>query len=158
MENDILEQIYHRYARKVYLYLYALCHSHTLAEDLMQETFLKALSSMELSEDAVFPWLLRVAKNLYIDAWRRQKHHAEPKMEQQMIEEEVLSHLIQKEQNRRLYQAIQTLKEPEREAVVLYYFAGLSQAEIARQLEMSHGNVRVMLHRAKQRLRNLLDD
>ena len=50
------------------------------------------------------------------------------------------------------------LKEPEREAVVLYYFAGLSQADIARQLGMSHGNVRVMLHRAKQRLRNLLED
>ncbi|QYX28074.1 RNA polymerase sigma factor [[Clostridium] scindens] len=43
-------------------------------------------------------------------------------------------------------------------AVVLYYFAGLSQADIARQLGMSHGNVRVMLHRAKQRLRNLLED
>ncbi|WP_271262879.1 RNA polymerase sigma factor [[Clostridium] scindens] len=107
-----------------------------MAEDLMQETFLKALCSMELSQDAVLPWLLRVAKNLYIDAWRKQRHHTEAKK----------------------YQAIQALKAPEREAVVLYYFAGLSQADIARQLGMSHGNVRVMLHRAKQRLRNLLQD
>ena len=102
----------------------------------MQETFLKALCSMELSQDAVLPWLLRVAKNLYIDAWRKQRHHTEAKK----------------------YQAIQALKAPGREAVVLYYFAGLSQADIARQLGMSHGNVRVMLHRAKQRLRNLLQD
>ena len=62
MDNDILEQIYHRYAGQVYLYLFSLCHSHALAEDLMQETFLKALCSMELSQDAVLPWLLRVAK------------------------------------------------------------------------------------------------
>ena len=51
MDNDILEQIYHRYAGQVYLYLFSLCHSHALAEDLMQETFLKALCSMELSQD-----------------------------------------------------------------------------------------------------------
>jgi len=50
-----------------------------VAEDLIQETFLKALCSMELSQDAVLPWLLRVAKNLYIDAWRRQRHHTEAK-------------------------------------------------------------------------------
>lgn len=158
MDNDILEQIYHRYAGQVYLYLFSLCHSHALAEDLMQETFLKALCSMELSQDAVLPWLLRVAKNLYIDAWRKQRHHTEAKKEQKSSEEELLNCLIHKEQNRRLYQAIQALRAPEREAVVLYYFAGLSQADIARQLGMSHGNVRVMLHRAKQRLRNLLED
>ena len=43
MDNDILEQIYHRYAGQVYLYLFSLCHSHALAEDLMQETFLESL-------------------------------------------------------------------------------------------------------------------
>jgi DNA-directed RNA polymerase specialized sigma24 family protein len=77
VDNDILEQIYHRYAGQVYLYLFSLCHSHALAEDLMQETFLKALCSMELSQDAVLPWLLRVAKNLYIEASYRSKERAE---------------------------------------------------------------------------------
>lgn len=72
-------------------------------------------------------------------------------------EAEILCQLIQKEQNRRLYEAILLLDEREREAVVLYYFAGISQNEISRQMKISNGNVRVILHRAKKRLRKMLE-
>ena len=46
MENELLRQLYRKYRRELYLYLYSLCKNHELAEDLLQETFLKALLAL----------------------------------------------------------------------------------------------------------------
>lgn len=53
MENDILELIYKKYMKQVYLYLFSLCRSRELAEDLAQETFLKALCAVEMAEEYI---------------------------------------------------------------------------------------------------------
>lgn len=71
--------------------------------------------------------------------------------------EGILDLLIQKERNQKLYRTIQKLKSTEKEAVVLYYFAGLSQEEIGKILGVSYGNIRVILYRAKKNLKSLLD-
>lgn len=158
VEKDLLEQVYMKYMKPVYLYLFSLCHSRETAEDLTQERFLKALCSLEQAE-LVLPWLLKVARNLYIDLWRRDRRFdAMEEMAMTDEAEEVLELLIQKEQNRRLYEMILRLGRREREAVVLYYFAGLSQEEISRQLGTGHGNTRVILHRSKRKLKKMLEE
>ena len=164
VEKDILEQLYRKHTKAVYLYLYSLCHDHGLAEDLMQETFLRALCSIEIAGEELLPWLLRIARNLYLDAWRREKRTRTHKEHDRREGESnaaggdgILEWMIRKEQNQRLYRAIQRLKDTEREAVVLYYFAGISQQEIAGILNLSHGNTRVILYRARKNLKKLLD-
>ena len=175
MEKDILERLYRRHTKAVYLYLYSLCHDHALAEDLMQETFLRALCTLELSGTAVLPWLLMVARNLYYDIWRKEKrlsaHEAKEQGRAQCGKavgrngintvnedgEGILELLIQKERNQKLYRTIQGLKSTEKEAVILYYFAELSQEEIGKILGVSYGNIRVILYRAKKNLKRLLD-
>lgn len=168
VEKDILEELYRRHTKAVYLYLYSLCHDHGLSEDLMQETFLRAFCSIETAGEELLPWLLRVARNLYLDTWRREKR-MRPQKEHDRHKGEtdgaggggngdgILEGMIRKEQNQRLYRAIQKLKDTEREAVALYYFAGVSQQEIARILNLSHGNTRVILYRARKNLKKLLD-
>ncbi len=160
VEKDILEQLYRIHTKAVYLYLYTLCHNHDLAEDLMQETFLRALCSLEIARSELLPWLLTVARNLYLDTWRREKR-LEKEIERRKMEtvtgEGILEMMIQKERNQNLYQAIQKLKDIEREAVVLYYFAGISQEEIGSILNLSYGNTRVILYRAKKNLKKLLE-
>lgn len=159
MEKDILEQLYYRYTRQIYLYLYSLCHNHALAEDLMQETFLKAFCSLEISGTEVLPWLLTVARNLYLDTWRRDRRLTEQEDAQALAgEEEILNRMIKKERNLKLYQAILRLKRMEREAVVLYYFSGLAQETISQILGLSYGNTRVILYRAKQNLKRMLSE
>jgi len=161
VEKDLLEQVYLQYMKPVYLYLFSLCHSRETAEDLTQETFLKAFCTLEQAGE-VLPWLLKVARNLYIDLWRKNKRlKAVEDMEAMALTDEaaeVLDLLIQKEQNRRLYEGILRLGSREREVVVLYYFAGFSQEEISRQLGTGHGNIRVILHRARQKLKEMLGD
>lgn len=159
MENDILQQVYDKYTKKVYLYLYSLCHNHALAEDLMQETFVKALLSVDVSEEEILPWLFRVARNLYIDVYRKECRRSfdEPDENQPCEDVGMLERLIQDERNRQLYRAILRLSEMEKEAVILYWFSGLSQEEVGRLLQLSHGNVRVILYRAKKKLKKYME-
>lgn len=173
VEKNVLERLYRRYAKAVYLYLYSLCHDHALAEDLMQEAFLKALGALELSETAVLPWLLMVARNMYFDVLRKDRRlmphdgNGEDQYCRNAAAEgtgragregnEILDKLIRKERNQLLYRTIQKLKSTEKEAVVLYYFTGLSQEEISRIMGVTYGNVRVILYRAKKNLKKLLD-
>lgn len=57
----------------------------------------------------------------------------------------------------KLYRAVQKLGNTEQEAVVLYYFADLSQEEIAKILGLTYGNVQVILYRAKKNLKKMLN-
>ena len=160
MEKDILEKLYKKYANQVYLYLYSLCHSHSLAEDLTQETFLKAFCTLKAVREEMLPWLFTVARNLYLDVWRREKlrNRKTEAYKEGQSEEDILGRLISKERNQKLYQMVQRLGKLEREAVILYYFTGLSQEEISGVLQISNGNVRVLLYRARRKLKLLLSE
>ncbi len=157
-----MEQLYRRHMKAVYLYLYSLCRDHGIAEDLMQETFLRAFCSLDNAGRELLPWLLTVARNLYVDTWRREKRLDRQGRDVRWEKEAdggagILDLLIRKEQNQRLYQAIQMLKNMEKEVIVLYYFTGISQEEIGRILNLSYANTRVILYRAKKNLKRLLD-
>ncbi|MEA4892494.1 MAG: RNA polymerase sigma factor [Peptococcaceae bacterium] len=71
MERDLLKNLYCRYARELYLYLYSLCRSHAMAEDLLQEVFLKALLSLSESHGNMRAWLYLVARNLCLNQMKR---------------------------------------------------------------------------------------
>ena len=70
---------------------------------------------------------------------------------------EILGRMLEREQNEKLYLAIQRLKYIEKEAIVLYYFAGLTQEKIGDILNLSYGNTRVVLYRARKKLKKILE-
>ena len=57
MENDVLAVVYRTYSREIYLYLYGLSHNRQLSEDLMQETFAKALITVVTADTGIRAWL-----------------------------------------------------------------------------------------------------
>ena len=73
MENDLLARVYRQYSREIRLYLYVLSKNETLAEDLTQETFLKALLSLPAEHPNVRAWLYTVARNLYYDSRKKDR-------------------------------------------------------------------------------------
>ena len=72
MKPQLLETLYQNYARELLLYLYSLCRNQAMAEDLLQEVFLKALLSLQDTHPNFRAWLYLVAKNLYLN---QVKHH-----------------------------------------------------------------------------------
>lgn len=161
MEREILKQLYLRYERELYLYLYALCGEKGMAEDLVQETFLKALLALPEGHTNMRAWLYVVARNLYFNACRRQKRRADFAQVEQMQDEtaqEMLEHLIAEEDRRMLYQALGHLQPRKREVLELQYFGGLSVKETAAVLKLTPEHVRVLSYRAKKELKTWIEE
>ena len=66
MEQKLLTLVYEKYHRELYLYIYSLSRNHHIAEDLTQETFLKALLSLPEEHGNIRAWLYMVARNLFL--------------------------------------------------------------------------------------------
>ena len=73
MDNKILEMLYRQYQKELYLYLYSLGGDRQLAEDLLHETFLKALLALPDGHTNMRAWLYMVARNLFYNDQKRRK-------------------------------------------------------------------------------------
>lgn len=162
MDNEILLRLYGLYQKELYLYLYSLCGDRHLAEDLLHETFLKALLALPDGHTNMRAWLYMVARNLFYN--QQKKKSREILMEEQeylsekKTDEDLLEKILEEENRRMLYQAIRRLEIKKREIIQLQYFGGMSQKEIAVVLHITPENVRVLAHRAKKELKKYLEE
>lgn len=160
MDNEAVNELYRRYRREIYLYLFSLCKNAELAEDLLQETFIKAMLALPDSHTNVRAWLYMVARNLYYN--HRKRAHPSISLDdceqQPTADGQMLESIIKSEQQRELYAALMRLEERKREVLQLQYFGGLSQNEIAAVLKLTAQNVRVLAYRAKRELKSLMEE
>ncbi|WP_368197027.1 RNA polymerase sigma factor, partial [Blautia wexlerae] len=151
VDNQILLKLYSLYQKELYLYLYSLCGDRHLAEDLLHETFLKALLALPDGHGNMRAWLYMVARNLFYN--QQKKKSREILMDEQIypLEEKTEKGLPEKifeeEDRRMLYQAIRRLDIKKREIIQMQYFGGMTQKEIAAVLHITLENVRVLAYR-----------
>lgn len=158
MDKNILEKLYAMYSREIYLYLFSFCHSHTLAEDLMQETFLKAILSLPDEHTNMRAWLYMVARNLFYN--HRKKHGQEVSYDQAIDlsgGDDLMNRILKDERTQHLYRALAQLEERKREVLLLQYFSGLSQKQIASVLHISPENVRILAYRGKKEIKQWME-
>ena len=135
--------------RLCYLYL----HDEALAEDAVQETFLKAYRALEgyRGESSEKTWLTRIAVNTCKDmlrtAWFR---HVDRRVTPDMLPE---SRETRDPYNREIAAAVMNLPAKLREVVLLYYYRRLTMAETAEVLKISQPAVTNRLKRARDRLK-----
>ena len=138
--------------RLCYLYL----HDEALAEDAVQETFLKAYRALAgyRGESSEKTWLTRIAVNTCKDmlrtAWFR---HVDRRVTPDMIPE---SRETRDPYNREIAAAVMNLPGKYREVILLYYYRGLTMAETAEVLKISQPAVTNRLKRARDRLKTEL--
>ena len=161
MNPDILVEFYRRYYKEIYLYLFAMCKNIELTEDLLQETFLRALISLPDTAPSTRAWLYTVARNLYFDKQRNDRHFAQNLSVQTMQDQlspEPYERILQSEKSRLLYQALLQLDERKREILQLQYFGGMKQSEIASLLKIKPNHVRVLALRARREIRLWMEE
>ncbi len=157
------QALYDRHHRAVYTFLLRSLGQRQLAEDLLQETFLRVFAHREdyRPTSAFRPWLFTIARNLLIDQLRQRGRRPELEGVEDL---EVLANpgatplqeTEARELGERLQAAVLGLPLSQREVLLLSRFSGLSHAEIAELLGTSITAVRVTLHRALRRLRDFL--
>ncbi len=157
MNKNTLDYIYKSYMNDIYRYLLSLCSEHHLAEDILQETFFRAYLYLEdCKEDKIKPWLFRVAYNAFIDYKRKSSRSIVKEVDffrnitdYSTPEKE----LIKQEQLSDLKSSISGLPENYKQAVLLCDFHGLSYKEAAEVMGIGAGHFKILLYRARQKLR-----
>ena len=161
MEKHLLYKLYSTYYSELFLYLYSLCHDRELAEDMTQEAFLKAMLSLPDNHSNVRAWLYMVGRNQLLNALAKQKRtelKADLESYEPVCGENILDGIIENENKRILYEAINRLDKTKREILCMQYFSGFSQKEIAALLHMTTENVRVQAYRGKKIIKEYLED
>lgn len=157
MRTNAFETIYRQHYAAVYRYALSLTKDAHTAEDLTQETFVKALLSLDIGRDSMVAWLHVVCRNLWYDQCRRDKRL-------QFMSGETLEKRLTDTENpdtesiSGLLQRIDRLPPAMQEAVILFYHSGLSTKEIARIQHTTPGAVRTLLYRARIQLKTIWED
>jgi len=165
-DQSALEQMFLVYRDDVFRFAYLVVRDATLAQDVVQETFLKVFRSINKFEfrSSFKSWLYRVAVNEAITLLRRRKireeldpmpgaiqEHQRGRLERAWQPEEAV---LDSEERRLLHVAIGRLDPVHRSVVVLKYFHEFSDSEIAAIIGCPPGTVESRLHRARELLRN----
>lgn len=153
-----LEQDYAQYHNNIYRFIYFLTFDEALAEDLMQETFIRAHNARQSfrGQSNTLTWLRTIARNIVYDDMKRKKilqfitfkkHHQSISVE--LTPEQLLD---VKEDTRKLYEAIANLKFEYRAAIVLRKIEELSIKETAEILGWNEAKVRNNTERGLKQL------
>jgi len=151
--------LYARYSRMVHGILLARVPPSD-AEDLLQDVFLQALPRLHSLRDATRfgPWLAAIARNRATDFYRHAKPNVELDDESASSANEPLSPRTthSSAEARAVIDVVLSLPETYRETLLLRLVEGMTGPEIAARTGLTHGSVRVNLHRGMQQLREIL--
>lgn len=151
-------RLYERYAPMIHGVLLAKVPVSAV-DDLVQDVFIRALRRMSsLRRHASFGgWLATIARNLANDYYRRSA--PEEQLPDGQAENDIAAppnSVDRRRQAATVLEAIRNLPEAYRETLILRFVEGMTGPEIAARTGLSHGSVRVNLHRGMQQLRALL--
>lgn len=158
-----IEKIYNEHAKTVRNYIFCLCNDKSLAEEVTQETFYKAMKGIKKfrGDCKIEVWLCQIAKNVLFEERKRRRKIVLVSMDSEVgdimdtfasgvdIEEEI----IEREEKAELYKQIQKLDGPTKELVVLRLTTGLTYKDIAHLLGKTEAWVRVEFYRWKEKVK-----
>ncbi len=167
------EKIYEEYYQKIFLYLKRIT-GVTDAEDLAQDVFNKVNRGLKdfQGKSSLSTWIYRIATNTVIDRSRSAGYrhaneqipieeasdHYSPDLQEDYTPPATDQLVIKKEMNECIGEYIATLPHDYRTIIVLSELEGLTNKEIAEVLSLSLDNVKIRLHRARARLKEVLKD
>jgi RNA polymerase sigma-70 factor, ECF subfamily len=156
-----IRQLYSHYARALHGYVEQFCPDQASADDIVQETFIRAwrhLPQLRADDRPVRPWLYRVARNLLIDANRAARARPMSTPEQPAGEIGTDSGLDEVLDRQLVSAALQHLSPAHQSVLVETFYRGGTMATVARELGIPHGTARSRLHYALDALRQHLEE
>lgn len=151
------EEVYRLYFRDVYRYCLGLTRDEALAEEITQETFFKALRSLDKFDGKcrVYVWLCQIAKNTYFTHQGKQKQRGE--LPEDLPSPESLEEkLLTKESAFEIHRILHRLEEPYKEVFSLRTFGELPFRQIGELFGKTESWARVTYHRARLKIKEEL--
>ncbi len=161
-EPRAMTELYDRFGRLVYSLILNIVRDSGIAEDLAQETFLRAwtrIRAFDAARGALGPWLLAIARNRAIDYVRSFQN----RVERTSVEFDPAGHpglfsdmerdILNDQHAKLLKKALANLSENQRRVIELAYYEGLSQTEMAEKLGEPLGTIKTLTRTALRELR-----
>ena len=160
-DMDAFDRLMEIYQPKALRVAYLISGNYADSEDIVQETFVACyMNRREIrSPEAFKSWFYRIlSRNAWCVCRKKKKEQpsAEIFSEEAEAPGELLRDMVQKEEERMIFQAICSLPVKHRTVVVLYYYNQMSVKEIAKTLGCLEGPVKSRLYHAKQKLKSIL--
>ena len=161
-----MEELYKEYSKLVYNYLKSLCGKKEIAEELMQETFYKAIKGINKfkGESKISTWLCQIAKNVWRDYLKKENKRKEISYDDEnyidilLLEESSNDDIDDRQELINLYREIHKLDEKTREVFYLRIKGELSFKEIGEILDKSEERSRLTFYRGKIKLKEEFKD
>ena len=165
--NKSFELLLSRHKSKVFAFIMSKIKNYDVSEDIFQDTFIKAITSLkkgQYNEQGKFlPWVMRIAHNLVIDYFRKSKRISiigNPKSDDDFNIFDVIGDgentseytMMEKEQHQQLNKIIDSLPEQQKEVLIMRHYEDLSFKEIAEKTGVS---INTSLGRMRYALINL---
>ncbi len=142
-DEEAFSTLLNRHKNRVYTTIYLIVKDRYVAEDLLQDSFIKAVKTIKsgrYNEEGKFlPWILRIAHNLAIDYFRKEKRYPVVVMEDgskvfntlEFAEDPIENKQIKMETHQMLRQLIQELPEAQKEVLIMRHYMQMSFQDIA---------------------------
>lgn len=164
-DRDAAEKIIKAHQASLYAYLLRLSGRPDMAEDIVQDAFVRVLTHLERFDPRYrfSTWLFTIAKRLYVNANEKHKPRYDTELvnswkgvDDDLAAQRAIGHEVRVNINAALQEALQTLSDVQKEVILLFHQQGWRIALIADHLEMPEGTVKSHLHRGRQRLRRAM--
>lgn len=160
-DKEAFGELYKIFLNKIYRFVYYLVGDEFSAEDITQNTFLKAwnnIANFSLERGTFQSYLYTIARNLVIDNQRKKKVYSLEGLENVIETHENRENELWKNQaSQKVHEALDDLDEDDRQIIILRYFEEMHFDEIAGVLGKEPGTVRVKVHRLMETLRQKLE-
>jgi RNA polymerase sigma-70 factor (ECF subfamily) len=155
-KEQVFEEIFQANSKKIYHLCFGYTGDEDAANDLLQETFLKVWQNLDKfrNQAMISTWIYRIAVNTCLTYLKKEKRQAKDELTPNIIENKAEEVSDKQEQIKTLYQCISKLEENER-IIITMVMDEIPYPEIAEISGISEGNLRVKIHRIKQKLTEL---
>ena len=145
------DKIYADYFSEVYKFVLSLCQNPTLAEEITQESFFKALKNIDSFNGncALGTWLCKIAKNTFYSYTKKHNRQIDYPLDTMISDDNIEKNLVDKETAYAIHQAIHKLNDPYKEVFWLRTFGELSFAQIGALFDKTENWARVTYYRSK---------
>lgn len=160
-DEEAFGALYGRYFDRIYKFIYFRVNHKEAAEDLAEDVFVKAWTKIKHVKDNSFGgWIYQIAKNKIIDYYRQNK---------ETVDIAEIEHILESSENivdstnlimeQKTFLELLKKLSPEQQIIIkLKFIEDLDNSEISEMISKSEGSIRVIQHRAIQRLQELLDE
>ncbi|MCM1161615.1 MAG: RNA polymerase sigma factor [Roseburia sp.] len=158
MNESDFGAIYEKYVSKVFAFVMKLSGNSDIAEEITQETFVRAYISLRSfrGECRLEVWLCQIAKNLFYDIMKNRKRELNINLKMKAdsgYDYNIENQMIMEEEAGKLKEVIASLKEPYRSVIIDCVFLELSYKEMAMKYQKTENWARVTCYRAKQKVK-----